>query len=151
MYSGCPSNVTDEEPWLNETTGCTYPQPWSVQSDPLQVTFPQRRTKPPHRSLQDYVGVYSHEAFGDFTVTYNAENEQLEYKFGVLLSGKLVPADDPDDFYMTLNHPLTYRMAFFPQYPHGFPLYFGSLEDGTIVSVTVPYLESSLPPTFDKY
>ena len=142
--------LTDEEPWLNETTGCTYPSPWGRAMPNAIVQFPSRRRSAVHRELSDYEGVYSHEAFGDFTVTYHAENSTLAYRFGILLHGELNPAEDPDDFHMTIGYPLTYRMAFFPQYPDGYPIYFGSSEEGEIVSVTVPYFESGYPPTFNK-
>jgi hypothetical protein len=139
----------DEEPWLNETTGCTFPSPWARSTPEQVVTFPARHGKI-FRELSAYEGVYTHEAFGDFTVTFHPENSTLSYRFGILLNGQLNPAEDPDDFHMTIGHPLTYRMAFYPQYPNGFPIYFDSSEQGDIVSVTVPYFESSFPPTFNK-
>ncbi|ELU16889.1 hypothetical protein CAPTEDRAFT_195120 [Capitella teleta] len=142
--------LLDEDPWLNETTGCTYPDPWARQTPPTPVSFPVRQLQRSTRDLQEYPGTYSHEAFGEFIVTYHAENETLTYRFGILLNGELKPADIVDDFYMTLGHPLTYRMAFFPEYPEGYPIYFGTSEEGDVVSVTVPYFEFSFPPTFNK-
>ncbi|ELU08826.1 hypothetical protein CAPTEDRAFT_208131 [Capitella teleta] len=142
--------LLDEDPWLNETTGCTYPDPWARQTPPTPVSFPVRQLQRSTRDLQEYAGTYSHEAFGEFIVTYHAENETLTYRFGILLNGELKPAEIVDDFYMTLGHPLTYRMAFFPEYPEGYPIYFGTSEEGDVVSVTVPYFESSFPPTFNK-
>ncbi|ELU16890.1 hypothetical protein CAPTEDRAFT_195121 [Capitella teleta] len=142
--------LLDEDPWLNETTGCTYPDPWARQTPPTPVSFPVRQLQRSTRDLQEYAGTYSHEAFGEFIVTYHAENETLTYRFGILLNGELKPAEIVDDFYMTLGHPLTYRMTYYPEYPEGYPIYFGTSEEGDVVSLTVPYFESGFPPTFIK-
>lgn len=109
-----------------------------------------RRPRPTSFQLSEYEGTYSHPAFGDFVITLQEEADKLTYKFGILLSGELNPSENPDEFYMTLDHPLTYRMAFYPQYPQGFPVSFSSSGGGTVDTVTVPYFEMSFPPVFLK-
>ena len=135
----------DVDPWLNVSTGCSFPAPWVKSS---QVRDRQEYTTPTQqRPSLEYVGVYEHMAFGNFTVYLN--NDSLRYEFGLLLHGRLNPSDTTDKFFMTLDQPLAYRGN---GYPHGFPVYFTQSggSGGDVDAVAVPYLESRLPPVFKK-
>ena len=142
------SVYTEVDPWLNVSTGCSFPAPWVNSS---RVRERQADTKPTQqRPSIHYVGVYEHLAFGNFTVYLS--NDFLHYTFGILLHGRLNPSETRDKLFMTLDQPLAYRMNGYPEYPHGFPVYFtNSRGSGSDVdAVTVPYLESRLPPVFEK-
>ena len=133
------------DPWLNVSTGCSFPDPWGNSS---QVRDRQEYTTPTQQrpSLQ-YVGIYEHLAFGNFTVYLS--NDSLHYNFGILLHGRLNPSETRDKFFMTLDQPLAYRSN---GYPHGFPVYFTNSggSGGDVDAVAVPYFESRLPPVFKK-
>ena len=138
----------DVDPWLNVSTGCSFPAPWVKSS---QVRDRQEYTTPSQQrpSLQ-YVGVYEQLAFGNFTVYLS--NDSLHYNFGILLRGRLNPSETRDKFFMTLDQPLAYRMNGYSEYPHGFPVYFKNSggSGGDVDAVAVPYFESRLPPVFKK-
>ena len=161
----------DEESWLNDTTGCTFPQPWepanndvnnlegmssrsSLENRVLKIHQWQdnRLDKVKRRPvrLEDFEGEYGHLGFGIFRVFVN-ESGNLRYEFGLLLKGDLNPTEDELTFGMTLDEPLAYRMNFFPEYPNGFPIYFYRNEAGDVIQeVEVPYFEFSLPPRFER-
>lgn len=74
--------VLQEEPWLNTTTTCTLPEPWSnttkqVHPNPDYIVFKWNISKNQH----DYAGVYSHKGFGNITV-YAENNSTLFLLFG---------------------------------------------------------------------
>ncbi|XP_067660404.1 uncharacterized protein [Haliotis asinina] len=138
-----------ESPWLNSTTGCTYPSPW----DPPKQTRDRRNahdgdvTSDDSTDVSDYIGNYFHPAFGTFSVFQ--DGGQLKYSFGVLLRGDL-NLQSRDQFYQTLDFPLTFRMVDFPEYPKGLPVSFSRNDQGAVSSVKIPYLEFSEPPVFNR-
>ena len=137
---------------MNASTACSFPSPWLTPSrDHIQRNYSDTKTQ---YTSPTYVGVYANPAFGNFTVyVTNDTLPHLRYKFGRLLSGRLQPSERDDKFYMTLDEPLTYRLTYNPRYSPGFPVYFTLRTQGfdvKAVSVTVPYLEFSLPPVFTK-
>ena len=146
------------EPWLNVSTGCTFPAPWVNSSRVherrnVTETTEQRPSgidPAQERPNTQYIADYEHLAFGNFTVYLH--NGSLRYIFGLLLRGQLNPSETVDKFYMSLDQPLTYRTVFYPQYPLGFPVYFvrrGGMS-AEVDAVKVPYMEFSLPPVFTK-
>ena len=164
------------ESWLNETTTCTFPDPWRPAPVTGDTTFAELWTEddedlvtsqptraPPNpfhkligkksqptikRALSDYAGSYGHLAFGLFTIYEDEESGALRYRFGALLKGELVPTETADEFLMTVEYPISYRSVFYPQYPDGYPVYFSDV-DTVIDKVSVPYLEFDQPPVFE--
>ncbi|XP_070532204.1 uncharacterized protein [Ptychodera flava] len=141
------------EPWLNSSTGCTYPNPW--QSTPR--THPSHSpmtdpSNPPLRPLTDYVGEFGHFAFGNFSITFDAEAQVLRYEFGKLLRGTLSPhPTSSTTLFMRIEGPISYReYSRSDTYPHGWPVDFTEDENNNIVTVKVPYLEYDYPPVFTK-
>lgn len=78
----------------------------------------------------------------------NSSGDGLRYKFGELLHGELMQSEDPYEMFMSLEPPLDYRQAFYPGYPHSFPVYFSG-EGEHPSRVEVLYLDDLLPPVFD--
>ena len=87
----------EDEPWLNRTTTCTYPQPWKSRVPPpipvLAATagvLPQSTTlrpttvpaRPAAGWLADthwiYVGRYGHLLLGNFTVSFQPAEGTLD-------------------------------------------------------------------------
>ena len=74
--------VLQEEPWLNVTTTCTLPEPWTrhrkqPQPNPDYIVLKWNISRMP----QDYAGVYGHKGFGNLTV-YIENNSSLFLLFG---------------------------------------------------------------------
>ncbi|XP_002739582.1 uncharacterized protein LOC100371892 [Saccoglossus kowalevskii] len=137
------------EPWLNTSTGCTFPSPWT---DASYAPMPPM-TNSPHpllRPFDDYVGQYGHYAFGNFTVLYDEMNNQLRYEFGFQLQGTLSASEDSDlTLYMRVDDPVAYREYFYStSFPYGWPVYFKADDNNNIINVSVPYLENDWPFMF---
>ena len=86
--------VLREEPWLNLTTTCTLPEPWTrktvkLQPKPDYITFQWNIS----RSQQDYAGVYGHRGFGNLTV-YSDNTSSLYMLFGRFGKMHLQPISD---------------------------------------------------------
>ena len=133
---------------MNVSTACSFPLPW------LQIPTGGQKgangtATTQQRPNTDYVGVYEHWGFGNFTVY--VKDDSLRYKFGLLMRGLLKPSETRDTFYMTLDHPFT-RQNFNPTYPRGFPVNFTESDrsDGHVDEVKVPFLEFAFPPVFKK-
>ena len=146
---------SDEEPWLNDTTGCTFPDPWNDNLEkentqtisPVQVTSSIAEVR-----NEDFMGDYSHPGFGVYRV-FEDETSQLRFEFGTLLRGPLSSSsNESDTLYMTFDPPLDYiTTKNRDSYPSGYPAYFRrSTVTSQIDSVVIPYFEFYLPPRFDK-
>ena len=132
---------------MDETTACSFPAPWANATEP---TPPKNGTDTvEQRPDIDYVGVYEHLAFGDFTVYL--EGDSLRYKFGRLMRGTLNASETKDTLYMNLDHPLEPEI-FVYKYLRGFPVMFSESggSNGKIDEVKVPFLEYNMYPVFKK-
>ena len=139
--------ASDVKPWLDETTACSYPAPWANATVP---TPPKNGTDTvEQRPDKDFVGVYEHAAFGDFTVYL--EGDSLRYKFGRLMHGTLNASETKDTLYMNLDYPLEPEI-FVYGYLRGFPVMFYESDgsNGKIDEVKVPFLENDMYPVFKK-
>ena len=162
----CWFSSAGEKPWLNEATACTFPEPWISEEDEsgdLNESKKKKKKKAKNRGgriarntqepldLSRFVGDYGHLGFGVFRV-FIGPSGSLRYELGTILNGELKATGDPLTLTMTLDEPLTSTMVFYPSfYPDGFPVYFDTDEPGEIISsVTVPYIEFQLPPTFER-
>ena len=73
------------------------------------------------------------------------KNDNLKFKFGLLLHGLLRPTSTRDKFNQRLDFPLVFRLR-----PRGYDFVFIRNEKGVVVGTRVSYLESILPPEFYK-
>jgi len=77
-----------EPAWLNDTTACTFPQPWeSPEMTPHNNgNIVLKTIWTINKPMEAYVGIYGHPAFGNITVTIeNATNLILYFgRFGKL-------------------------------------------------------------------
>ncbi|CAH1777837.1 unnamed protein product [Owenia fusiformis] len=76
--------LLNQEPWLNQSTACTFPQPWEppVPGNTSPVTTPTYRLD--LELDNEYNGNYSHPMFGDISVhsTLHQGAVQLKLNFG---------------------------------------------------------------------
>ena len=138
--------VAGENPWLNETTICTYPEPWKTPAfyhneDKSQI---KKKNK---KNNEAYVGEYYHKGFGEFKIYNN--NNTLMYQMGLFLKGHLEPTHYPSKLKMNLSYPLDLQ-TWVPSSQLTITFQNGVTKEGTYkyTRVTIPYLEPTLPPTF---
>ncbi|XP_052796451.1 penicillin-binding protein 4-like [Mya arenaria] len=81
LHSHILDSLLGEEPSINETTVCTFPEPWYAASHSLR--HPIDQSLPPSRPLDAYTGIYHHIAYGNLTVTVNTTVNQLQMVYGI--------------------------------------------------------------------
>lgn len=97
------------EPWLNETTACTYPQPWAEADIDTSATVANTWNQNYWgRNVADFEGVYSHLGFGNVTITFNVSNGFFTLKHGRLGHGVLHPQERNYTFKLLLLGVLEY-------------------------------------------
>ncbi|KAK3098428.1 hypothetical protein FSP39_019378 [Pinctada imbricata] len=83
--------------YRDESTICTFPRPF--HADPMEwISLKVDKSQESTRPLPQYEGVYSHDAYGKLSVTYNVTSRRLNIEFGI---GKwtLFPTSTPNMFY----------------------------------------------------
>jgi hypothetical protein len=126
-----------EEPWLNATIMCSFPEPFKSKSS----SKPQINTKrKPARNVRDYLGLYKNIPYGFATVTANNTQLKLQYGFGRF---ELYAKTTKDEFYVQSVGTITGFMNFKS-------LKFIESSDGTITAVEISAFESRDPPVFRK-
>ncbi|CAH1792476.1 unnamed protein product [Owenia fusiformis] len=70
--------LNGDVPWLNTTTGCSYPEPWRTAVKALPESIPTDLD--PALALEKYVGYYGQPGYGCFQVTLT--NDVLEMTYG---------------------------------------------------------------------
>ncbi|KAK3096463.1 hypothetical protein FSP39_000469 [Pinctada imbricata] len=85
------------QPWLNESTICTFPHPFHNKV-PKSETITIDRSLESTRPLPEYEGAYYLDAYGKLSVTYNVTSRRLNIEFGI---GRwtLYPASIPYKFH----------------------------------------------------
>ena len=75
LHSYLADTFLGETPTINETTICTYPEPWfpAVHSNRRPID----KTRNSTHSLSAYVGTYHHPAYGDLVVRPNSTHLQV--------------------------------------------------------------------------
>ena len=148
--------LSDEEPWLNDTTGCTFPSPWDDTFLSEENRNNEQQSGMTSSGLEvrneDFVGSYEHPGFGVYSV-FEDSDYQLRFEFGTLLRGPLTAtSNDSDTLYMTFDPPLDYiTTKNRDSYPSGYPAYFTRSQlTSQVESVVIPYFEFLLPPRFNK-
>lgn len=97
LHNFLSDNLLDVEPWLNETTMCSFPSPWYSKSPiPYFEYVKIDQTVSASRPLSEYVGIYHNDVYGEVRVTMGGNN-YLVLDYGVA-SWKLWPNDIHDQF-----------------------------------------------------
>ena len=103
--------LTGEEPWLNTSTVCSFPEPWRKQATHVVSRFP---TAEPPYPIDHYVGAYTNEAFGRIDIKLNASDMALHLTMGRFLEGVLGYDDENREFKMRLTSHYWYLNSFIP-------------------------------------
>ncbi|KAL4227709.1 hypothetical protein ACF0H5_013144 [Mactra antiquata] len=132
------SLLDNETPSINETTVCTFPEPWMRDTSHRQS--PINTSRPPTRPLQEYVGVYHQTPYGEMTISINTTNHQLQLDYGY---GQwiLYPETTSDSF---AGEPFgyLYKLVYLKH------VKFHVQAHPSMVSVEIPSFESKEPPVF---
>lgn len=131
-----------EEPWLNKTTVCTFPEPWyrppSTKNNSIDKNIKSTR------SLVSYVGVYHNELYGYLHVFTNTTTNTLQINYGDG-SWLIYPTHTPDTFVGEGSNivfkTIDLSSIKFHHATHG---------KHAIDRVQVPSFEKRQPPTFIK-
>ena len=93
VTSRAADTVLKLNPWLNESTSCSLPEPWVTKqpSHPNSdyIAFKWNISE----KLKHYTGVYSHKGFGNITI-YDENDESLFLLFGRFGKMRLQPISD---------------------------------------------------------
>ncbi|XP_048733367.2 uncharacterized protein LOC125649702 [Ostrea edulis] len=127
-----------EEPWLNATIMCSFPEPFRSKSSSSK---PQINTnRKPARNVRDYLGLYKNIPYGFATVTKNQTQLTLQFGFGRF---ELYAKTTKDEFYVQSVGMITGLTNFKS-------LKFIESSDGTVTAVEISAFESKDPPVFRK-
>ena len=84
--------VTDlllgEEPWINETSSCTFPEPWVKLPEFPDVKL---ETKEPDHPLESYIGTFGNDLLGDMVVRKSTTDDQALSMVMSEVTGQLLP------------------------------------------------------------
>ncbi|XP_052098780.1 uncharacterized protein LOC127733465 [Mytilus californianus] len=89
------------EPWLNDTTACSYPSPWNHIPEKNSTTGNETQTN--ISETNRFIGNYSNSLYGDASVS--VINETLTLQYGKLLHGTL-SHHSQNIFNLTILEPL---------------------------------------------
>ncbi|GFN80425.1 protein flp [Plakobranchus ocellatus] len=135
-----------EQPWLNATTICSFPEPWRRKSPPSKHVKLDATLKP-SLNLTHFEGTYYNEAYGYLHVNYNTSLSTLILTYGWgrwQLFYKPQSAASTHKFYgkgMDITALNLYPMYFYQGSHNG---------EDTIISLNATAFESKLPPIFTK-
>lgn len=126
------------EPWLNTSTVCSFPEPWTTK--PRGRSGRPRTNIGAQRPLSEYGGVYENKGYGKLDVYVNVTSRRLNCRFGV---GNFVlyPKSTKDEFFAQ-SYGLMENVRDFSTLRFKF-------KDGKIMGLEIPSFESKDPPLFD--
>lgn len=139
LHSYLLDTFLGDDPTINETTVCTYPEPWYSGSQTRRS--PIDKTKPPSRPLNEYVGVYHQIAYGDLVIRINTTVNQLQMDYGI--GHWILYPETGHDTFSGEAFGLLYKLVDLSHVKF-------HVEATTVKSVEIPGFESRAPPLFIK-
>lgn len=76
FYSYLLDKFLNETPTINETTVCSFPEPWYKKSTSRKLPFDT--SIPPSRPLNEYIGVYHQTPYGNLVISINTTTNNLQ-------------------------------------------------------------------------
>ncbi|XP_062608814.1 uncharacterized protein LOC134270598 [Saccostrea cucullata] len=127
-----------EDPWLNATLMCSFPEPFKSKTSSSKPQIDTKRT--PLRNVREYVGLYKNTPYGFASVSVNQTQLTLHYGFGHF---DLYAKRTKDQFYVKsvglISGLVNYKS-----------LKFIEGEDGNISAIEIYAFDSKVPPVFVK-
>lgn len=138
------------QPWLNETTACTYPEPWKRAKGKRRKYEKKPNVKPNwNRPLPDFVGTYGHLAFGNITIELNSSDQKLHLYHGKFGHALLKKSEKPFTFDMAFIETLRY-ISEADGWRHSYLIQFLSSSNSDIDSIEAKFIEGRMPPIFKR-
>jgi hypothetical protein len=130
-----------EEPWLNASTVCSFPQPWHPPPATMAPPVGRNKTIPSQRPLSAYEGSYRDDGYGEISVVYNKSESQLSGTYG-FAEFMLYPTDEKDIFAVETIDILAHYWTLSD---------FHFQADKTVIySVAIPDMNPGFPPVFKR-
>ncbi|XP_061197400.1 uncharacterized protein LOC133205576 [Saccostrea echinata] len=127
-----------EDPWLNATIMCSFPEPFQTKTSSSKPQINTKRT--PARNVSEYVGLYKNTPYGYVSVSENQGQLSLQYGFGQF---DLYAKRTKDVFYVKsvglISGLINYKSMKFTE-----------ASDGSISAIEISAFESKDPPVFVK-
>lgn len=136
-------NILGENSWLNSTSLCSFPAPWSKSLKPgskLKISYNRKPTK----SLSYYTGMYSNPAYGSLVVTKRG-NKGLNVTIG-FAEFELYAKSKANSFYGKAVGTAAASSVTLKTFTFKF-----DKAKNAITHLIVPGFESNVPPVFVKY
>ena len=131
-----------ENPWLNKTTLCTFPEPWYRASTSSYKSI--NKNIHPTRSLVKYEGAYHNDMYGNLHVFTNTSTNTLQMNYGIG-SWLIYPTHTPDTFVGEGSNIIFKTIDL-----SSIKFHHATHDKHAIDRVQVPSFEKRQPPTFIK-
>ena len=129
-----------EEPWLNLTSACSFPEPTKMRKP--RVDFRNLDSHVIAMPLSSYAGTYGNFAYGNLTVSVDADADRLVLHYGVLGHWILHPEEEPHHF-VGEGQGHTWSMSLYN-------VAFSGINGGSAQYVELPSIDSRAPPLFER-
>lgn len=128
------------DPWLDNTTVCSFPEPWK-QGSTSKTKYRPSTDITSDRPLTEYEGTFSNKAYGNIEIHRNHSVGFLLANFGF---GEFIlyPKSTADVFYAQ-GYGLLENIRDFSTLQFAF-------KNGKVVTLTIPSMESKDPPVFRR-
>ena len=97
-----------QEPWLNASTVCSFPEPWENKTETVGPPIINRNL-PFSRDPSKYEGTFGHRALGYLCIAFNKTNSQLQMRYG--RSEFILWPQERDEFQVEVTGPLAAASA----------------------------------------
>ena len=128
------------DPWLDNSTVCSFPEPWKRKPDDSPSKRPSTDIGA-DKDLSKYEGQFSNKAYGRIEIYLNDSAGFLMAKVGF---GRFIlyPKSKADSFFAQ-GYELMENIR-------GFSTFQFSFKNGTVTSLRIPSFESKDPPIFNR-
>lgn len=130
--------LLEQDPWLDNTTICSFPEPWKEKSDSVSNYKPRTDVKA-DRPLFEYEGTFSNRAYGLIDIYKNSSVGYLMAKVGIGVF-ILYPKATADEFYA--------QGIVLMENIRDFSTLQFSFHKGKVQTLTIPSMEYKDPPVF---
>ncbi|XP_014662014.1 PREDICTED: uncharacterized protein LOC106805056 [Priapulus caudatus] len=160
--------LSGEPSWLNETTACSFPEPWarsdSEAADIRDILLipkdyfpessggdsrPNDALRKASLPLDAFIGLYSNDFAGSMNISLNTDRNSLYFRHGTVGNGYMTKLQfPPNSFKIDFEGPLWFMSNSTSMMNTN--LYFSVSDDDDVTQVTVPWFSADIYPVFTK-
>ncbi|XP_074653589.1 uncharacterized protein LOC141907747 [Tubulanus polymorphus] len=157
------------KPWLNQTTSCSFPEPWfradyasqrfnleeeetDMSNDDLYSKKPHTEPIWPNRPLWHFVGQFGHLVFGNLTIVFNDTDNHLHLFHGKVGHGILHKTDEQMVFVIKYIGDLYFLSAADGESVNSYKIRFleEPMSSGPINKLETTFIDSGAPVIFER-